>query len=227
MFTEIYDFSIWKTINKFSDIQIKPNTLVLCDIDYTILHHPAINNSWVALINSFFYMKHNMVNDFETKMEVEKDVTQFIDKVFAEIPIRHTDRDGFLSILGKTSDFAFVTARSIEAKEFTYENLRGLDIDPEKYPVHFCGYEPKGEYINKTFDLHKYDHVIFIDDQSGNLENVFMLLSHPGLELYKFKYEIEYSPYYYYPLPPGFNPRLRFDGECVIQIDDSLLPNSL
>lgn len=165
-------------------------------------------------------MKHNMVTDFEVKKKVAEDVTQYIEKIFKEIPIRHTDRDGFLSVIEKASDFAFVTARSVEAKEFTYENLRGLDIDPEKYPVHFCGYEPKGEYINKTFDLKKYEYIVFIDDQQRNLENVFVLLSHPGLELYKFKYELECSPYDYYPLPPGFNPRLRFDGECVIQLDD-------
>jgi hypothetical protein len=93
-----------------------------------------------------------------------------------------------------------------------------LDIDPEKYAVHFSGNMSKGDYINMNFDLSKYDRVVFIDDQPRNLENVFLRVFHQNLELYKFQYEREESPFDYYPLPPGFNPNLRFDGEMLVDV---------
>lgn len=211
-------FSFWKTIHKFSEIDIKPNTLVLCDIDDTLLHHPAINNSWVSLINTFFYAKHETPFILNSKHTAVHEINKYIDEVFNTIPMRHTDRDGFFNMLEKTHEFAFVTARNLIAKEFTYSNLRSIDIDPEKYPVHFCGCEPKGEYIKRHFDLTKYDHVVFIDDQIRNLENVILTTNHIGLDIYKFKHELEESPFDYYPLPPGFNPNLKFDGEFLRQI---------
>ena len=57
--TEYIEFpalTFWKTIQRFSEIEIKPNTLVLCDIDDTLLHHPAINNEWVDMIQHLFLL---------------------------------------------------------------------------------------------------------------------------------------------------------------------------
>jgi hypothetical protein len=116
-------------------------------------------------------------------------------------------------MLKSATDFAFVTARHPSSKDFTYSNMRGMNIDLEQIPIHFCGDVGKGEYIRQFIDLTKYEHVVFIDDQIRNLENVYLITSHPGLKLYHFKYENEISPYDYYPLPPGFNPNLKFDGQ--------------
>jgi hypothetical protein len=212
-------FSFWTNIHKFSEINIKPNTLVLCDIDDTLIHHPAINNSWISLINTFFHIKNQTAFILYSKHIAVHEINKYVDEVFNTIPIRHTDRDGFFAMLENVADFAFVTARTSVAKEFTYSNLRSIDVDPEKYPIHFCGNEPKGEYIKRTFDLTKYDHVLFIDDQVRNLENVLLIINHIGLKLYKFEHKLVESPFDYYPLPPGFNPNLRFDGETLIQID--------
>jgi len=206
------ELSFWKTICKFSEIDIKPNTLVLCDIDDTLLHHPAINNAWISLMNSFFYAK------YPTQEKANNKMIKFVDKVFQLIPIEHTDRDGFFNMLEKSHGFAFVTARTSSGKDFTYSNLISLDIDPEKYPVHFCGYEPKGQYINRVFDLSKYDNVVFIDDQERNLDNVLLMTTHLGLKLYKFERDTRNSQHDYYPLPPGFDPSLRFDGEKIVRI---------
>jgi hypothetical protein len=97
--------------------------------------------------------------------------------------------------------------------------LRSIGIEPGNHmPVYFTGFENKGEYIKQYINLSKYDHVIFIDDQPRNLENVFAAIEHPGLKLYQFKHEIEMSPYDYYPLPTGFNVNLRFDGKYIRNI---------
>ena len=46
---------LWTTIRAFGEIEIKPNTIVLCDIDDTLLHHPAFNHKWITLIHTLFY----------------------------------------------------------------------------------------------------------------------------------------------------------------------------
>jgi hypothetical protein len=216
----IEETQLWKTIGKFSEIEIKPNTLVLCDIDDTLMHHPALNNAWIMVIHNFFLMRSKTVFNIYDKQLAYLAAERYIEDILREIPIRHTDREGFFSMAEKATDFAFVTARSPEAKDFTHSNLESIDISPNKYPIHFCGFTAKGEYINTHFDLSKYDYIVFIDDQERNLYNVASVLYHPNLELYKFAFTMEIPPFEYYPLPPGFNPNLKFDGELLIDISD-------
>ena len=212
------DLFSWKTIHRFSEIEVRPNTLILCDIDDTILHHPAINQYWEEIIHLFFSSQCGY-----NASQAAEETNRYLDKVFAEIPIRHTDNDGFFEMLEVATDFAFVTARGEVAKDFTYDNLRGLGIDPEKYPVHFCGgHVNKGEYIQNHFDLSKYEHVVFIDDQPRNLENVFLLIFHPGLEVYQFDFAERPAAKEYYPFPEGFPAHLWFDGS-FLQINNDMI----
>ncbi len=198
-------FQFWKPVNKFSDIPIKPNTLILCDIDNTLLHHPAINNEWVDTIQQLFLL-HNrsIIGEYNTAKAAE-DANNYCNTLFDTIPMQHTDREGFFAMVETATEFAFVTARHEFARQFTYDNLRGLGIDPSGHVVHFSGNIPKGEYIRTNFDLSKYDYVVFIDDQVGNLQNVLGVVNHKGLELYQFQYKPTKPFSEYYPLPREFD----------------------
>jgi hypothetical protein len=212
------DFNVWTKIHKFSEIEIKPNTLVLCDIDETFLHHPAINNTWIMLIHNFFCIQtQKRLGKLDNNMAYLA-ARRYIDEIIDAIPFRHTDEEGFFAMMNSAEDFAFVTARYPTAKEFTHSNLRSMNLDPENFNIHYCGDIAKGEYIMQNFDLSKYDHVVFIDDQLRNLENVYFVVPHSRVEIYHFKYEMEMSSYDYYPLPPGIDPNLRFDGEMLRDI---------
>jgi hypothetical protein len=134
------------------------------------------------------------------------------------VPFKHTDEEGFFAMMNSAAEFAFITARHPTAKDFTDSNFRSMNLDPDNFQIHYCGDIAKGEYIMQNFDLSKYDYVVFIDDQLRNLENVCMVVPHHRLEAYQFKYEIDVSPYDYYPLPPEFDPKLRFDGENLRDI---------
>lgn len=199
------DFSFWKTVQRFSEIEIKPNTLVLCDIDDTLLHHPAINNTWVDMIQHLFLLHNRFVIGEYNQAKAVEDTNRYCDTLFDKIPMRHTDEEGFFGMLTTATDFAFVTARQEFARQFTYDNLRVLGIDPSANAVHFSGNMPKGEYICANFDIAKYDYVVFIDDQVGNLQNVLSRVNHEGLELYHFQHTINQPFSEYYPLPPEFD----------------------
>ena len=218
-------FHPWSSVSTFSEIDIKPNTIIFCDIDDTLIHHPFLNNEWTTMLNIFFNMKHyNQTGEYNF-IESTKATEAYLDSVFAERPILHTDREGFFAMVGLAKRLVFITARPPSTIDFTYQNLRSIGVEPEQFEVRFSGAEKKGVYIAREFgaELRGYDSVVFIDDQPYNLENVYAVVEHSGLKLYQFQRPLE-DPHVYYPLPPDFNPHLRFNGQMVI---DTREPPSL
>ena len=209
-------FQVWTTVSTFSEIDIKPGTIIFCDIDDTLIHHPFLNGEWTMMLSIFFNMKHFAQTGQYNYEESSKASEAYLDTVLEERPIQHTDRAGFFSMAQLASRVVFITARLPSTIEFTYQNLKSVDVDPENYEVRFSGTENKGAYIMCEFGnvLNSYEHVVFIDDQPMNLENVYASVEHSGLKIYRFQRVLD-DPYTYYPLPPDFNPYLRFNGSMV------------
>lgn len=215
-------FHVWTTITKFGEIDIKPNTIIFCDIDDTLIHHPFLNGSWTTTLNVFFNMKHFALTGNYDCNESTKALEEYLDSVLKERPIQHTDRDGFFNMVDLASRFVFITARLSSTIEFTCQNLKSVGVDPENYEIRFSGMENKGAYIAREFGdvLNSYEYVVFIDDQPRNLENVYAAVEHPGLKIYRFQRQLD-DPYVYYPLPPDFNPHFRFNGVAIEDIRDA------
>jgi len=210
-------FHPWVTIKKFSEIDIEPNTIIFCDIDDTLIHHPILNGEWTMMLSIFFNMRQYVTTGKNDFAESAKATESYLDSVLAERPMLHTDKEGFFNMVNLAKRFVFVTARLPCTIEFTSQNLKSVDVDPENFEVRFSAGENKGEYIWREFGeiLGEYDSVVFIDDQPRNLENVYSAIQHPNLKLYRFSREPP-DPYTYYPLPPDFNPHLKFNGTMVI-----------
>ena len=200
----------WTDIRAFSEISVDPakKTIVFCDIDNTILHHPFTNPSWNQLIKICFYMR-NISHDRQKRANMEYEV--YLDHVLTSQPIQHTDFVGFCEMADHVEKLVFVTARQPETLQFTRQNLACVGIDPARFEIHFSDAEEKGKYITRVFDLSGYDSVVFIDDLTHNLESVVNHVKHAGLQTYRFVRECD--PYTYYPFPPGFLENHRFNGE--------------
>lgn len=200
----------WTDIRAFSEISVDPakKTIVFCDIDNTILHHPFTNPSWNQLIKICFYMR-NISHDRQKRANMEYDA--YLDHVLTSQPIQHTDFVGFCEMADHVEKLVFVTARQPETLQFTRQNLACVGIDPARFEIHFSDAEEKGKYITRVFDLSGYDSVVFIDDLTHNLESVVNHVKHAGLQTYRFVRECD--PYTYYPFPPGFLENHRFNGE--------------
>lgn len=223
--------NLWTDVNLFSEIHVTPEikTIAFCDIDDTLLHHPFLNPTWTGILKLFFYMRNQQTLGISDEHKAVSESESYLNEVLNKNPILHSDREGFFGLVEKIDKLIFVTARPSESKEFTFANLRSIDVDPDKFEVHFCGSSNKGEYICKHFDLSGYDSVIFIDDQPTNLENVFKSFSNqynavdaspennknPRLDLYRFQRILE-DPYTYYPFPPGFPSWYKFDGTHLV-----------
>lgn len=215
-FERLAEIPKWKDIQLFSEIDIcmDKKTIVFCDIDDTLLHHPIINPAWTSLILSFFKTRsRNRTLFFNNSAYATKKYDDYMDQLLASKPMMHTDKDGFFAMADKVAKLVFVTARPKCSEKFTRDNLESIGVDTRRFEVHFSDRENKGSYIKRNFDLSEYERVIFIDDQRYNLEAVFSALSDADLELelYRF-YRVKEDPYVYYPFPDGFPSKYRFNG---------------
>jgi len=159
-------------INTFDMVNeiIIPNTLILSDIDETILFYEDINPKWWKEKNEYYM---NIYGDNELSQ------IQCLDDWFKYIqhnkPL-HTDKVGFENMLKKieetNSTLMFVTARNPKFQKITQEHFDHLYIDNLKYEVHYLAGCSKGDFIKDNIDISKYDQVIFIDDLVKNIKSV-------------------------------------------------------
>jgi hypothetical protein len=167
-------------IDTFYSIDIKQNTLILCDIDETILFYDGINPSWWSEIKKLHQIE---LNNHTTNIDSETDYA--LDKWHKYIDLigpKHTDKKGFEDILQRiesnNSTLKFVTARNPYFEAITKKHFKELNIQTDsKYEIHYLAGEPKGDYIKNNIDLTEYDHIIFIDDLKTNIDSVIESLN--------------------------------------------------
>jgi len=173
---------LYVSITGFSSVVLSENSLVLCDIDDTLLY---IIEDYSKLPE--LYMRYGVY---------ERDAIDQAEREFYKrcVFARPTDSVGFAEMLTRIEEsnsvLMFLTARAPESREFTQKNLREVGIDPTKYAIHFTGSKmTKGGYINRNIDIAQYNTVIFIDDQIGNLESVRLFVPPTKLEQYLFCFQ--------------------------------------
>lgn len=168
---------IYKTITTFNDVEIKLNTLIICDIDNTILKYKKDYNYFVELNNQHInniYLSHVQAY---TDYELYK-----ANNCYKEI--MHTDFDGFNNMINKNNgNIIFLTARHRMHDQFTRDQLNIIKINDCQ--IYYTNDDiSKGVYIKYNLDLKHYDEIIFIDDQDENLQSVNEL--NPNIICYKF-----------------------------------------
>jgi hypothetical protein len=223
-----------KTIHSFDAIVTRPGerTLVICDIDDTVLHHPMLNHDWMDVIQYYFFCVFqndrsdgHLDSDEDEDLEPQKLPRDQVDAYMETLcrtthPLQHTDAAGFEALVQRVEQLVFVTARSASTRAVTEDHLRAIRIAPEQHPLHFSDRIAKGVYIKERFHLTEFDRVVFIDDRMYNLDSVWATVKHPQLDLYLFHHRKPH-PFEYYPLPPELAAKHRFDGELLVDLTAS------
>jgi predicted secreted acid phosphatase len=156
-------------ISSFEEIDISPDekTLVLCDIDETLLRFQTIHKNWWS--------------DEVTHEDWSKVVEN-------EDPI-HTDKSGFENMIEKLETrggkLVFITARESRMRDMTLRHLLHLDV--KSRDVYFCGHSSKGMFIKNKKLIKGYDKIIFIDDLNWNLDSVREIFGEK-IKYYRFVY---------------------------------------
>jgi hypothetical protein len=175
----------YNTIESFSEININtPHTLILCDIDETILKYDDINDMWWKNTISFHMTKLNSYEDSD-QLALE----EWVYYIHNNKPT-HTDFSGFNDLLNKAScnnnELLLLTARNRNLEYITHDHLEHVGIDISKNKILFTNGYSKGDYIKQYIDIFKYNSVIFIDDNIKHLNSVYNTFGNK-IKYYMFK----------------------------------------
>lgn len=158
-----------KEVFTFKDIPIKRNTLVLCDIDDTVIVFEQLGKKWWRERFDYYYARNG---DFEFSEQAT--LKEWIYQIHRQKPV-HVDETGFTDFMERINDsgsmIVFITARSSDLADLTLKHLEHVSITP-KTDVHYTNNLPKGDYIANVLDFDDFDHVIFIDDMEHNVKSV-------------------------------------------------------
>jgi hypothetical protein len=181
---------IIKKVTSFSVISdmIKENTLVLCDIDETVLRYKKSLDDFYKESYEYLIKIDDFFDEEDTKNLA---LNEFYEYRESNIPF-HTDKDGWDKMIDQiektNSKLVFITARSNASKNTTLEQLKSVGIESNKYEYHFTyDYKmSKGSYIENFIDINQFDNVFFIDDD----ENTTKIVKHKHntIDCYLYKY---------------------------------------
>lgn len=169
-------------INNFNDIEINSNSLIICDIDETVLTYRKNLRYFIELNKqispnpSIYYFK--ALEDYEFYK-----INEYYDDII------HTDLEGFYNMIDKINqlngNIIFLTARHHSSNDYTRKQLSSINIHHHNYSIYYTGNTiTKGDYIKLYLDIDGYDEIIFIDDLDFNLNSVYE--TNPKIKCYKF-----------------------------------------
>lgn len=179
-----------KNINSFSQINsIKPNTLVVLDIDDTIMKFQQVDTEWWDNTYNRLYPSYKE----NTYTQVELLWTDYISNNKPIVADKANLYNFLDNVTNRNCELILLTARDKSISLLTVKQLKecGLDIHWSRiFYSRTKGSELK--YIVTTLFPH-IENIIFVDDLVENLvdiQNVFNTreLSRYNLELYKIKH---------------------------------------
>jgi len=164
----------FEKLSSFSNIPIAESTLVICDIDDTVLYFPKKEEFVKNLVK-------DLLNQFSPE-EAEYEAQGMMNMYHIIQKPAHTDLAGFNALLeqldNKHGKLVFLTARQQRDDKFTRDHLTTIGIDESKFEVYYTDNQiSKGEFIHKKFGKEigsgKWNNVIFIDDCEDYIRSVW------------------------------------------------------
>jgi len=150
-------------IDSFESVipHIKKGTLIICDIDDTLLRYEKDRNYFIDKVGKIIQNKVKAKKYANEMYEIYKD---------NNIPfLKH----GFMNLLKKIegrNELVFLTARKKKHEMVTRNEFKHIGLDYDSFKVFYTGERiSKGDYIKKHFNV---KNSIFIDDYLENIKDV-------------------------------------------------------
>lgn len=167
-------------IKSLSDIDhphIGMNTLVLCDLDDTVLKMPGFEGS-----DSWFRWQLELIKDNSSykhgRIAVDKEhLVQALLEIYTKVTPKPLEGQSTIDFVARCilngAELAFVTARGSETKSATAMHIQSaLGITDDQYKLILCSGQSKAEMATSSIDLSQYSHIIFIDDRFENIKDM-------------------------------------------------------
>ena len=170
-----------KQITTFKDVEIKNKTLVLCDIDETLLTFDPYNYEYFYNTHIKYFKNHTIAH--------EKAIKDF-NSILLNMSPKYTDKEEFLKMTRKIREnnslLLFLTSRYNDNnnKQLTKNHLKKLGLENYCNSIHHTNGGSKAEYIFININTSFFENIVFIDDLEGNLNDVKRNL--PFIQCYQF-----------------------------------------
>jgi hypothetical protein len=176
-------------VNSFNQVRIIPNSLLVFDIDETILSFEEIDEGWWKRTFSKFF---NTTKDFDLAEELS--LKKWISYVGSK-KLHFFDEPNFKSLVKSAKksgcEIIMLTSRKNFLFEMTINHIANYNIDIDSGSIYFN--ENKGQVLYDIITK-KYPNlynIIFVNDQKSNLEDIvnkFSCLEQYSLQLYNIHY---------------------------------------
>ncbi len=166
-------------ISSFFDISLKRNSLVILDIDDTVIYYKGIDKQWWT---DTFSKEYEKTRDYDIT-DVSTDNIWY--ETIKILNPSYTDMIGYENLLFQCmqtdSKIIFISLRKEE--EETRNRLKYY-LKVKRDDIHCIGYKNKALYVKENISLDSYKDILFIDDQDNNLND---FKEHfPDSNVYKF-----------------------------------------
>lgn len=176
-----------RVINSYSAITLVARSLVVFDIDDTLVHFPDYDLIW-------WNAKKAGYEQSMSKEEADRETLLDWRAAVHHIDPQPIDKDGFLQFYAKAKaadcDIIFLTARSEKLKEITHRHLKNSVMECDEADV-FFGEDKGPSLISILQERRAYHHVIFVDDLVKNHESVRTSLDAIGLPVDTYHFQMK------------------------------------
>lgn len=176
-------------INSFNQVQLVPNSLIVFDIDETVISFEDINEGWWKKTFSKYY---GQTNDYDLADELS--LNEWVTHIKNSKP-QLLDEVNFINLIKQAKELnceiIMLTSRRKFLFDVTIAHIAHCNIDIDSDSIYFNENKGKELYDIVTSKYQKYDNIIFIDDVESNLEdvdNTFSSLDKYTLQLYKIEH---------------------------------------
>ncbi len=173
-------------INYFNQIQLVPNSLIVFDIDETIISFEDINKGWWKRTIAKYYTQ---TNDYDLSNELS--LNEWITHI-SNLKPQLLDEVNFINLIRQAKELncpiIMLTARKKFLFDITIAHITYCKIDIDSDSIYFNENKGKELFDIVTNKYYNYNNIIFIDDFESNLQNVantFSGLDQYSLQLYK------------------------------------------
>jgi hypothetical protein len=151
----------------FRDIYIPNNSLVVLDVDDTVVLFKEMGRTWWAAREKELVLLHGAEKGRELVMR------EWVHGAHLHAPVL-TDPEEFPRFLQRVFDagahLIFLTARSAELRQLTEFHLTSCGVEVKSENIYFA--RDKGAALKSIVCSGGFTEVVFIDDMEHNLENV-------------------------------------------------------
>ncbi len=173
-------------INSFNQVQLVPNSLIVFDIDETIISFEDIDEGWWKRTFDKYYTR---TNDYDLADELS--LNEWISHISNSKP-QLLDEINFIKLITQAKELKcemiMLTARRKFLFDITLSHITQCNIDIDSDSIYFNKNKGKELYDIVTNKYQSFENIIFIDDVESNLEdvaNTFNNLEQYSLQLYK------------------------------------------